>query len=964
MKTLYSFLLICFFHVCLAQNFTAGGLNYQIISTTPPRVMVRPSNFSGNLVLPATVTNPNTNLNYTVSSIMADAFYQQTGITSVVLPNTITSIGSNAFYFCFQMSSVVMPSVSSIGDAAFKNCSGLQTVTLGSELTSVGSNAFESCSNLLSFTINQTFAPSTGTNVFLNASTATATLFVPAGALNTFNVAPWSSFGTRSPIPTPAPTTTAATQTFCLLGTIADLQVTGTNIKWYASATAITQLPTTTTLTNNTTYYATQTLSGQESTTRLAVTAIINTTPTASPIATSPQNVSANATLSSLTATGSNIIWYDAATAGSVLPLSTTLVNGTTYFASQTVNSCESTTRTAVVANVASILAATHLNFDGANDSVSLPVNIANTLSNGTELTIEYWFKGTSLQSAVRIQNGSSYIVAGWGTATPQIIISSDGGTNGVNQAPASAIYDNNWHHVAYVWKKNTIFATYLDGVLQNSRVAANVNLPVFSGTNTFIGSFSGTGEFLNGNLDDVRIWNVALTPSEIANRRSCELAGNEPGLIAYYKFNEGFNASNNSSITTVTDATSNAYNGTLTGFANNGTSSNWLAGSPVVSGLTIPVAPSAPQFQFVSSGATISSLTASGTNLKWYASQTGGSELINTTSLSTGTTYYVSQTSTCESSRTPVIVTFKDAAKALNFSGGDDRVRVADNPILTPTNALTIEFWTRSNSFTQPFNMLVSKTTPNSWSTGYFVYWESNGKLGFCPFGNGSGTVISTSSVPLNTWTHVAATYDGTSIKIYINGVLDGTVPITGVMTDTTFDLFIGSDNTNTYTAFGDIDMVRIWSTARTQAEITSNITNCIPLGTAGLIAQYDFEEQAGSTLFEDTSGNNLHGTYNNMEVADWITGDTCGATLLSLTNSFDSTLKIYPNPSNAIFNIEIESNATALLFDIMGRKIASRILSSGTTQIDLSYVNSGIYLLQITNDLNQIKVVKLIKE
>lgn len=67
--------------------------------------------------------------------------------------------------------------------------------------------------------------------------------------------------------------------------------------------------------------------------------------------------------------------------------------------------------------------------------------------------------------------------------------------------------------------------------------------------------------------------------------------------------------------------------------------------------------APTAQAQTFCQSG-TVANLTANGTQLKWYASATGGSQLANTTALATGM-YYVSQTvNSCESSRTPVSVT------------------------------------------------------------------------------------------------------------------------------------------------------------------------------------------------------------------------------------------------------------------------------------------------------------------
>ncbi len=56
----------------------------------------------------------------------------------------------------------------------------------------------------------------------------------------------------------------------------------------------------------------------------------------------------------------------------------------------------------------------THLNFDGVDNDIILPANIGNALTNGAELTIEYWFKGTNVQSAVRILGCDGFIIAGW----------------------------------------------------------------------------------------------------------------------------------------------------------------------------------------------------------------------------------------------------------------------------------------------------------------------------------------------------------------------------------------------------------------------------------------------------------------------------------------------------------------------------------------------------------------------
>jgi hypothetical protein len=88
------------------------------------------------------------------------------------------------------------------------------------------------------------------------------------------------------------------------------------------------------------------------------------------------------------------------------------------------------------------------LDFDGIDDYVETSLN---DLS-GSEITIEYWFKGSSTQSAVRQQNGD-YIVAGWNDLH---IISTDGGT-GTGIAVGPGAEDGNWHHIAMSWQQNTV---------------------------------------------------------------------------------------------------------------------------------------------------------------------------------------------------------------------------------------------------------------------------------------------------------------------------------------------------------------------------------------------------------------------------------------------------------------------------------------------------------------------------
>lgn len=139
-------------------------------------------------------------------------------------------------------------------------------------------------------------------------------------------------------------------QNFCKINSpkISDLQITGTAIKWYDSAGNL--LETSTLLTDGTKYYASQTLSGCESD-KIEITVTLNDP--AAPTGSAQQDFCSaqNPTIANLTVVGSGIKWYDSV--GNLLQATTSLSDGKTYYATQTVNGCESTTKLSVKVSVA-----------------------------------------------------------------------------------------------------------------------------------------------------------------------------------------------------------------------------------------------------------------------------------------------------------------------------------------------------------------------------------------------------------------------------------------------------------------------------------------------------------------------------------------------------------------------------------------------------------------------------------
>lgn len=81
--------------------------------------------------------------------IYEEAFMNDDGLTSVVLPSTLTSIDTSAFYGCTSLKEIIIPdSVEYIGDDAFAMCTSLEKVTVGHGTRYIGNGAFSDCTSL------------------------------------------------------------------------------------------------------------------------------------------------------------------------------------------------------------------------------------------------------------------------------------------------------------------------------------------------------------------------------------------------------------------------------------------------------------------------------------------------------------------------------------------------------------------------------------------------------------------------------------------------------------------------------------------------------------------------------------------------------------------------------------------------------------------------------------------------
>ena len=178
----------------------------------------------------------------------------------------------------------------------------------------------------------------------------------------------------------------------------------------------------------------------------------------------------------------------------------------------------------------------------------------------------------------------------------------------------------------------------------------------------------------------------------------------------------------------------------------------------------------------------------------------------------------------------------------ALSFDGINDRaVAQAYVPELTLAGgSLTLSAWIypRSNSTWQ---MIVQKPAGATHSAPYFDWslhrQTGTGRIvGF--LGCDAQQRASNATTPLNTWTHVAVTYDGVALRHYLNGTLDRTTPVTcAVANSSSQPIRIGANGGNGEVMNGLIDDVRIYkrvlSAAEIQADMNSSVGNPPPLDT-----------------------------------------------------------------------------------------------------------------------------------
>jgi hypothetical protein len=189
-------------------------------------------------------------------------------------------------------------------------------------------------------------------------------------------------------------------------------------------------------------------------------------------------------------------------------------------------------------------------------------------------------------------------------------------------------------------------------------------------------------------------------------------------------------------------------------------------------------------------------------------------------------------------------------ANRAISCDGVDDFAIASFLPGVS-TTTLTVELWARPDAFSS-FGSIASA------SNGYAMAAAETANF---TIGPGSTVTASGGSLIVGEWVHLAGTYDGSTLRVFLNGQPVGSEikPDMAAVSLTNFKSCVWPNGGTFFQ--GDVDEMRIWDHVRTDEEIASHYAESLTGGEPGLLAYYRFDEPEQQTIV-DSSPNGRDGT------------------------------------------------------------------------------------------------------
>ena len=200
----------------------------------------------------------------------------------------------------------------------------------------------------------------------------------------------------------------------------------------------------------------------------------------------------------------------------------------------------------------------------------------------------------------------------------------------------------------------------------------------------------------------------------------------------------------------------------------------------------------------------------------------------------------------------------------AIDLDAVGDYVSIPDSPSLSPTQEITLEAWVRIDAHRATGRFIISKHQGDAGGGGrsYILGLAGDGRVRGTISHDGSSVteLFSTAAVSPGIWSHVAATYDGSTLRLYLNGVEVASAAGSGGIYDGVLPVHLGLFTTSNPSFEGDLDEVRVWSVARTAGELRQEMFTELNGSETGLEGYWKFADQDG----RDYTSNGNDGTVN----------------------------------------------------------------------------------------------------
>ena len=470
------------------------------------------------------------------------------------------------------------------------------------------------------------------------------------------------------------------------------------------------------------------------------------------------------------------------------------------------------------------------LRLDGTGDYATVPDSASLDISSA--ITMATWVRpeksAFATQNLIKKAVTTGTLVGGYElslSAPGKVFVRFNQATTGdtlrLNSTTSYPLNGSAWMHVAATYDGTTM-RLYINGV-QEALLTSSFAI-VTNNTSLGIGAQPDGASQFQGALDDTLVYNTALSASEIAT-----LAGITPGNTPPTLNPVGNKAALVSTQLAFTATASDPDPDVLTFSLANGTGGQVPAGAAITSGGNFTWTPAAPQvatFDVCVSDGTASdcetiavTATTDGLVGDWQANEGSGASLIDSSGLANNGTIVGNPTWVAG-----------QHGQAIRLDGTGDYATVADNASLDITSAITMAAWVKPEVVgTQN----VIKKATNGGPNGYELSLASSGSTWpqkvFVRFNQTtSGDTIRLNSTTLyptdgNTWMHVAATYDGATIRLYVNGVEEANMASSTPIGTNALNLGIGAQPDGGSPLTGSLDDVLLYNRALSPSEIAA---------------------------------------------------------------------------------------------------------------------------------------------